>query len=273
MDVMSPKTVVVSGGTDGMGRATALARRERGDTVVVIGSNAEKGRALGPGITFLHADLSSVVAVRGVVEAVGERFGAVDALVLCANRQSPARRETAEGLEYTFALYYLSRYLLAEGLRPQLEAAPAPVIVNVSGVGVTKGAIAWDDLQLRAGYGMIRAQLQAGRLNDLLGAGHAGKARYVLYHPGFTRSGDLSPLSPALRVALRALARVAARPVTESVRPIVELIDAPPAARLTAIDRGRVLDPSLHTLDPAAAARLRAATEALLATLAPRPDR
>ena len=261
------KTIVISGGTDGMGRATALARRELGDTVVVIGSSEAKGRALGPGITFLPADLSSVAAVRGVVDTVSERFGAVDALVLCANRPSPARRETAEGLEYTFALYYLSRYLLAEGLRPRLEAAPAPVIVNVAGVGVTKGEIAWDDLQLRSGYGLVRAQLQAGRLNDLLGAGHEGRARYVLYHPGFTRSGDLSPLSPPLRIALRALARVAARPVAASIRPIVELIDNPPAARLTALDRGRVLDPALPTLDPAAAARLRAATEALLATV------
>ncbi|WP_433221910.1 SDR family NAD(P)-dependent oxidoreductase [Dactylosporangium sp. CS-047395] len=264
---MGSKTIVISGGTDGMGRATALARRERGDTVVVIGSNEAKGRTLGPGITFLRADLSSIAAVRAVVSAVAERHGSVDALVLCANRQSPARRETAEGLEYTFGLYYLSRYLLTEGLRPQLEAAPAPVIINVAGVGVTKGAIAWDDLQLRTGYGMIRAQLQAGRLNDLLGAGYTGKARYVLYHPGFTRSGDLSPLSPPLRLALRALARVAARPVAASIGPIVELIDQPPAARLTALDRGRVLDPSLPTLDPAAATRLRAATEALLATV------
>ncbi|MEV6928707.1 SDR family NAD(P)-dependent oxidoreductase [Dactylosporangium sp. NPDC051485] len=255
------KTVVISGGTDGMGRATALARRERGDDVVVIGSNAEKGRALGPGITFVQADLSSTAEVGRVVATLRERLESIDALVLCANRQSPRRRETAEGLEHTFALYFLSRHLLAEGLRPLLEAAPAPVVVNVAGVGVTKGAIAWDDLQLREGYGMVRAQLQAGRLNDLLGAGYRGKARYVLYHPGFTRSGDLSPLPAPLRLTLRLLARVAARPVAASAAPIVELVDHPPAARLTALDRGRVLDPSLPTLDPAAAERLREVIE------------
>ncbi|UOE42842.1 hypothetical protein [Agromyces larvae] len=38
--------VVVSGGTDGMGRALALARLERGDTVVALGSNPTKGRQL-----------------------------------------------------------------------------------------------------------------------------------------------------------------------------------------------------------------------------------
>ncbi|MER7280252.1 SDR family NAD(P)-dependent oxidoreductase [Dactylosporangium sp. NPDC000244] len=260
---MSPKTVVVAGGTDGMGRATALARHERGDRVLVIGSNAEKGRTLPSGVEFLPADLSSGAAVREVLGELNARLTSLDALVLCANRVSPARRETAEGLEYTFALYFLARHRLAEGLRPVLEAAPRPVIVNVGGVGVTKGEIAWNDLQLRAGYSMVRAQLQAGRLNDLLGAGYSGKARYVLYHPGFTDSGDRTPLSAPLRVALGLLARVAARPVAESAAPIVALVDDPPAAQLTALDRGRTLPPSLPTLDPAAAARLRAVVDGL----------
>jgi NAD(P)-dependent dehydrogenase (short-subunit alcohol dehydrogenase family) len=255
---MNPKTVVVAGGTDGMGRATALARHERGDDVYVIGSNAAKGRTLPAGITFLRADLSEGAAIRGVVAELHSRVSAVDALVLCANRVSPARRETSEHVEYTFGLYFLARHRLAAGLRPLLEAADAPVIVNVAGVGTTKGVIAWDDLQLRDRYSMVRAQLQAGRLNDLLGAGYAGKARYVLYHPGFTRSGDHSPLNPVLRGALRLLARVAARPVAESAAPIVALIDTPPAAQLTALDRGRSLPLSLSTLDPAAAARLEA---------------
>ncbi|MFI5913572.1 SDR family NAD(P)-dependent oxidoreductase [Dactylosporangium sp. NPDC051541] len=255
---MNTKTVVIAGGTDGMGRATALARFERGDDVFVIGSNAAKGRTLPSGITFINQDLSGGTAIKAVVAELYARVSAVDALVLCANRVSPARRETSEHLEYTFGLYFLARHRLAEGLRPLLEAAAAPVIVNVGGVGVTKGRIAWDDLQLRTGYSMVRAQMQAGRLNDLLGAGYSGKARYVLYHPGFTKSGDHSPLNPVLRGVLRALAFVAARPVAESVAPIVDLIDTPPAAQLTALDRGRELPLSLSSLDPAGAARLHA---------------
>ncbi|MCO6006550.1 SDR family NAD(P)-dependent oxidoreductase [Actinoallomurus purpureus] len=274
------KTVVISGGTDGMGRATALARVSRGDTVIVIGSSEAKGRALakeaartgaGGRFRFLRADLSAVGEIRRVAREIADRHPVVDALVLCANRQSPKRRETADGLESTFALYYLSRYLLGDLLRPVMDAAPAPVIVNVAGVGNTAGSMHWDDLQLRHKYSGIRAQLQAGRANDLLGvsfAEHAaGKARYVLYHPGFTRSGDLSPLNPLVRGAIRLLARFKARPVEASIRPIVGWIDEPPSAPLTAVDRGTPVDPSLPTLGKNGAERLAVLTEDLLRSL------
>ncbi|MDF5754266.1 SDR family NAD(P)-dependent oxidoreductase [Spongiactinospora sp. TRM90649] len=267
--------VVISGGTDGMGRATALARLARGDRVTVIGSGEAKGRALlaqAGGrrdlLRFVRADLSSIAEVERVVELITAEHDTVDALALFANRVTHKRRETADGLEYTFALYYLSRHLLGAGLGPLLDAAPSPVIVNVAGVGNTAGRIHWDDPQLLRGYGAVRAQLQAGRANDLLGVASSraerGRARYVLYHPGFTRSGTGAHPNPLVRGSLKVLAALAARPVADAVRPIVEWIDHPPEAALTAIDRGRTVEPSLRTLDPGDAARLAEYTEELL---------
>ncbi|WP_407560417.1 SDR family NAD(P)-dependent oxidoreductase [Streptomyces sp. 184] len=270
------KTVVISGGTDGMGRAVALERFARGDRVTVIGSSEEKGRALlgqaaDPRLRFVRADLSSIAEVERVVADVAAEYEAVDALALFANRVSRRRKETAEGLEFTFALYYLSRYLLSHRLRPLLDAAPAPVVVNVAGVGTTAGSIHWDDPQLTRRYGPVRAQLQAGRANDLLGVAFAGgaatKARYVAYHPGFTRSGTDSHDIPLVRGALKLLARFFARPVAESVRPVVDWIDHPPPDPHTAVDRGKRLDPSLKTLRPDDAERLAAYTEDLLRSL------
>jgi NAD(P)-dependent dehydrogenase (short-subunit alcohol dehydrogenase family) len=257
------KSVVISGGTDGMGRATALARLARGDRVTVIGSNEAKGRTLPTGVRFLHADLSSVAEVHRVAAEITEP---VDALALFANRPSPKRRETADGLEFTFALYYLSRYLLGHLLTPRLDAAPDPVIINVAGVGATAGRINWDDPQLREKYGVVRAQLQAGRANDLLGVSFAAqghRARYVLYHPGFTRSGLDGHENPLLRGTLKTLAKFFARPVADSVKPIVDWIDTPPGEPLTAIDRGKPVPLTLKTLDPAEASRLDAYTTGL----------
>ncbi|WP_052850513.1 SDR family NAD(P)-dependent oxidoreductase [Streptomyces avicenniae] len=267
------KNVIISGGTDGMGRATALAQLARGHRVTVIGSSEAKGRALlehadDPGLHFVRADLSSLDEVERVVAEIAGRYESVDALGLFANRLSPRRRETQDGLESTFALYYLSRYLLGHRLRPLLDASPAPVIVNVSGTGATAGRIVWEDPQLVKRYGQVRAQLQAGRANDLLGVAFArqdaGRARYVLYHPGFTRSGTDGHPNPVVRRVLRVLARFFARPVADAVRPIDGWINEPPTEPLTAVDRGKPVPPTLRTLDPGDADRLAAYTEDLL---------
>ncbi|MEV4197115.1 SDR family NAD(P)-dependent oxidoreductase [Micromonospora globbae] len=260
--------VVVSGGTNGMGRAFALGRAERGDQVVVLGRNRERGAALAGGaITFLPVDLASVSETRQVVEHILTEYPVVDALTLFANALAPRRIVTADGLERTFALYYLSRYLLSFGLRPALDRATTPVIVNIAGVGVSKGEVHWADPQLASGYSLVTAQLQAGRANDLLGVGFAqrsgSRARYVLYHPGFTRSGDRSGLPLAVR-GLLAAASVAARPVADAVAPIHHFLDAPPAAPLTAVDRKKELPASFPTLDPQKAERLMDLTEQLL---------
>ncbi|MFE2044409.1 SDR family NAD(P)-dependent oxidoreductase [Streptomyces sp. NPDC059477] len=273
MPGQAPKNVIISGGTDGMGRLTALERLARGDRVTVIGSSEAKGRALldraaHPNLRFLRADLSSIAETERVIARIGEQYDTLDALALFANRVSPKRTETVEGLESTFALYYLSRYLLSHRLSPLLDAGSDPVIINVAGVGNTAGRIHWEDPQLTRRYHQVRAQLQAGRANDLLGVRFAARsgsrARYVLYHPGFTRSGADGYPNPVVRGSIKLLATLFARPVADAVRPVVQWIDRPPAAPLTAIDQGRPVDRTLKTLDPEAATRLAAYTEDLL---------
>lgn len=270
----SSSYVVIAGGTDGIGRGLALAQVALGAHVVAIGSNPDKGQRLladcehSPGsVTFVAADLSTRAGCQSVIDRVLHEIPAIDALVFCANRQNAKRRETVDGLEATFALYYLSRYLLGEGLLDRLERAPRPVIVNVAGPGIAKGRIHWDDLQLQSGYRGMRAQLQAGRANDLLAVAFAAahpeaKTRYVLYHPGFTDTG-FTGIGQPMRTLIGLAARVGARSVADSVAPLMGLVDDPPAAPVSANDRGREVNLSLPMFDPEAALRLRAATQLL----------
>jgi NAD(P)-dependent dehydrogenase (short-subunit alcohol dehydrogenase family) len=77
--------VVVSGGTNGMGRAFALARAERSDRVLVLGRNRERGEALADdSIAFVPVDLSSVTETRQVIEHILTEYRVVDALTLFA---------------------------------------------------------------------------------------------------------------------------------------------------------------------------------------------
>jgi len=278
------RTVVVTGGSDGMGRGIVLGRAARGDRVLAVGSNPTKGERLladatasgaGGRVEFLAADLSTVAGNRAVIDHVAAKYGTIDGLVTAANRQSPQRVETSDGLESTFALYYLSRYLLSHGLVPALSAGSKPVIINIAGVGLTSGKINWDDLQLRHRYRTITAQLQAGRANDLLGVAMAAQVGeqvpYVLYHPGFTRSGDsaMEQVSPMTRAVIKTLAAVAARSVERAIAPVHDFLDSPPTVPLTAVDRGKPAPLDLKTLDPAAARRLADATEQILAETDP----
>lgn len=182
------KTIVITGGTDGMGRALAQIFLERGDQVVIVGRDERKGRdfldaATGIGVreraTFIAADLSLVGENQRLVERIATDFPAVDALVLCARHYRATRLETGEGREHGFALFYLSRFVLSHGLLGNLEKAESPVVVNFCGPGADFGEIRWDDLELARDYHGNTAMVQGGKLNDLLGVAFADRKSVV----------------------------------------------------------------------------------------------
>ncbi|MEU5980247.1 SDR family NAD(P)-dependent oxidoreductase [Streptomyces sp. NPDC047315] len=273
------RTYVVTGGTDGIGRAVAHAYLDRGHQVVVIGRNAEKGAAWlaaarRRGATarahFIRTDLSLLSETRTLIDAVRSSFAKVDALVLCARHFRTTRLETAEGFENTLAHFYLSRFLLGHGLAGALESADAPVVLNVAGPG-GGGEIHWDDLQLTGEYDGHRALMQGGRLNDLLGVAYAElrpntSVRYVLFNPGPVRTAFSGEYTPDALARLDAVRRTAAS-VEDAVTPILDVLDAPPAAGLSAFTRGRPLDTSGPEFAVEDARRLHLLTERLLAGL------
>ncbi|MDI6103651.1 short-chain dehydrogenase [Actinoplanes sp. NEAU-A12] len=220
------RTVVIAGGTRGIGRALA-ARLEDSWNVVALGS--------------ADADLSSVKETRALIERLPRR---IDALVLSAGRFSPRRIVTAEGFEQTFAIGVLARHLLAEGLRPALERAPRPVILNLCGVGgIRAGRIHWDDPQLTRGYSLLAATMQGARANDLLGAGFAARhpstsVRYVLYNPLFVDSGMHRYLGRPMRWVIGVLAALFGASPATAAAPLAGLLADPPDAPLTALRRG-----------------------------------
>ncbi|WP_188192514.1 SDR family NAD(P)-dependent oxidoreductase [Nonomuraea sp. SYSU D8015] len=251
------KTLVITGGTDGMGRAVARVHLDRGDTVVVVGRDARKAP---PGAVFIPADLSLVRENRRVIEEINAKFPAVDALVLCARYFRTNRYVTVERLEGTFALDYLSRFLLSHGLREP------GLIVNVSGPGQPDGRIHWDDLMLERGYDGVTAQFQAGKANDLLGVAFAARARrtrYVLIHPGGVSTSVAGEYDATTAPHAEALKRYG-MPVEEGIKPIVARIDDPPAEPLSAFVRDRRIGLDLPSFDRRAAERLHELTWELI---------
>ncbi|MYS19329.1 NAD(P)-dependent dehydrogenase, short-chain alcohol dehydrogenase family [Streptomyces sp. DvalAA-14] len=271
------KTIVIAGGTDGIGKALAATRLSGGDTVVVIGRNEVKGkefldsaqaRGAGARAFFVRADLSLLAENERAVTAVKAQFPTLDALVLCARHYRSARTETTDGLEENFALFYLSRYLFGHALADSLAAAEQGVVVNVAGPGAGLGLVRFGDLELRRGYHGGAALGQGGKLNDLLGVSFAERygergIRYVLIHPGVTATSFSGVYDQETRRQIAAM-RAYAKPVESALPPIVAAVDSPPAQPLSAFVEGRRIRVDDESFDRDAARRLEAATERIL---------
>ncbi|MFJ2093518.1 SDR family NAD(P)-dependent oxidoreductase [Streptomyces sp. NPDC087901] len=271
-------TLVIAGGTDGIGKALAGLYLGRGDTVVVIGRNPEKGRRFlddaraadaADRAFFVTADLSLLAETSRAADEIRAAFPTVDALVFCARHYRSRRTETTEGYEENFALFYLSRHVLGQALAEPLSRAQHPVVVNVAGPGAGLELVQWDDLQLARHYHGGAALGQGGKLNDLLGVSYAeqhGPAgiRYVLIHPGVTATGFSGEYDADTLPHIRSMQRDA-KPVEAALPPIVDAIDKPPSEPLSAFVEGRRIPVGTRDFDPAAARRLRDLTDRLLA--------
>jgi NAD(P)-dependent dehydrogenase (short-subunit alcohol dehydrogenase family) len=241
------RTVVIAGGTRGIGGALADRLRRSGDRVVAIGS--------------ADADLTSIRQTAALATRLPDK---IDVLVLAAGRFDQRRIVTAEGFEQTFAIYVASRFLLTERLRPALERAGTPVILNLSGTGgIRAGRIHWDDLQLSRGYTMFEATMQGARANDLLGAGFTARhphspIRYVLYNPLFVNSGMHRQLRQPMRTLVGAAAVLFGSSTIAAAERLATLLAQPPTAPLTALRRGVPVPLTRPEFDTSAAARLYA---------------
>jgi NAD(P)-dependent dehydrogenase (short-subunit alcohol dehydrogenase family) len=165
MSDLAGRVCLVTGATDGHGRAVAEALAHRGAEVVLLGRNPEKIRhvqativaAGGRPPTALVCDLASR---RDVERAAAEYLAGgrpLHVLVNNAGLVSQRRQESADGLELTFAVNYLALFQLTLRLLPRLVASAPARIVNVASDTYKIGALDFDDLQYTRGYSFMRA--------------------------------------------------------------------------------------------------------------------
>ncbi|GAB3717507.1 hypothetical protein GCM10027598_28280 [Amycolatopsis oliviviridis] len=261
-------TIVITGGTDGLGRALAADRLREGHTVVVVGRSEAKFRTLTGDAHFIKADLREVAENLRVTKEIAARFPVVDTLVLGAAYVHRDRQLTGEGFEHTFALYYLSRHIFASELQGVLSAAERPLILDTTVPGAPKDAIHWDDFQLTQGFTWKAANLQSRRMGLLsalrLASDHV---RYVLYSPGFVRTSHQGALGRTSRAMVSVLAKLMGTPPDKAIRPMLDLIRDRPEASLSAYQRDKRLTIDSDSADSEEAERLHTATTRLLKSL------
>ena len=166
---MTGRTVVVTGGTSGIGRATARRLAQLGATVALTGRDPVRTRDAAAEISAttdadvrpFSADLSSQAEVRGLAADLLRALPRIDVLVNNAGGYWSNRHVTADGLERTFAVNHLAPFLLTDLLLPSLRDSDDGRVVNVSSNAQSMGRMDFDDLQGERQFSGARAYNQS----------------------------------------------------------------------------------------------------------------
>lgn len=217
------KRVLITGGSSGLGLATATELIGRGADVTITARSTGRGlpavaaieAATGHACSLQILDLADSESVEGCARAITAERERLDVLINNAGAIFGRRHESADGWELTLATNHLGPFLLTHRLLPLLEDAGSARIINVasSGHGYAKEGFDFDDPHLERRYRMMAAYGQS-KLANILHAGELdrrhgdqGIQAYSL-HPGLVsthigRGGDAWLADLAWRVTRR----------------------------------------------------------------------
>ena len=167
---MEGRTCLITGATDGHGKAMAHALAARGANLVLLARDPEKASIVqdeiarasgGKAPELLFADLGSGVEIEQAIESYRSSGRPLHLLVNNAGLVGLSRRTNDAGLELTFAVNYLATYRLTLGLMPSIKESEGARIVNISSDSYRVGRLHLDDLQLEKGYNLAKAYAQS----------------------------------------------------------------------------------------------------------------
>jgi NAD(P)-dependent dehydrogenase (short-subunit alcohol dehydrogenase family) len=280
---MAGRTVVVTGATSGVGRATAIALATAGAKTVITARDESRGRraqaevreASGSDqVDLVVFDLADLGSVRDGARRLLDACDRIHVLVNNAGLVLSHRTETADGFEATFATNHLGPFLLTRELTERLKASAPARVVTVASTAhrSARSGLDYDDLQSERHYAGMRAYARSKLANILFsnelarrlsGTGVTSNS----LHPGtvatgFARDGDASGL---LAFGVKVIKPVILTP-EKGARTSVYLASSPGVATET----GRYFikchprEPSRAARDEAAAERLWSVSEALV---------
>jgi retinol dehydrogenase-14 len=244
---MAGRTVLVTGASGGIGRATALGLVRMGAHLAICGRDRESTEAAagelhaggGSQADVFVADLSSQVQVRRLAAEVLQRCSRIDVLVNNVGGYWDTRHVTADGLERTFALNHPAPFLLTNLLWERLAHSTPARVVTVSSNAHTQGRIQ-HLVHLRAGQeaAQLRHRQRAASRPD----------------PHRPRAEDLAGVQRRLVPFLRPFMRTPAQGAATSIH----LASAPELAHMTGryFANRKPKGSSKASYDQAAAARL-----------------
>jgi len=199
---MAGKVVIITGGTGGIGKATAIGLATMGARVAITGRDLARAEqaasdiraaSANPAVDAFAADLTSQAEVRRLAVGIMDAYPRLDVLVNNVGGFWAHRHPTADGLERTFALNHLAPFLLTNLLLDRLKARPPARVVTVSSGAQSMGRIDFGDLQGARNYSGQRAYNQSKLANVMFSNELARRLEGTgitanSLHPGVVRS-------------------------------------------------------------------------------------
>ena len=154
------KTVIITGGTGGIGYQSALGIAKTGARVLITGRNQERGEQArlsliaetdNQNIELLIGDVSSLKGINALAKAILEKTDHIDVLVNNAGYLGSEYQKNEDGLEMHFAVNAFAPYQLTKALLPALKATDNARVLNVTG-GDKPAAVDKDNLQAEKGF-------------------------------------------------------------------------------------------------------------------------
>ena len=277
--LMAGKSVLVTGGTGGIGKATAAGLAALGARVGITGRDPARTEAAAagiraapgsPAVDAFAADLSVQAGVRRLAAQVLGTYPRLDVLVNNVGGFWAHRHVTADGLERTFALNHLAPFLLTNLLLDRLTASAPARIVTISSAAHASGRIDFDDLQGERNYSGQRAYSQSKLANVMFTYELARRLEgtgvtATVLHPGVVRTSfgaedqaaHMTVMIRVARLVMKTPAQGAGTPIYLASSPEVEGI----TSRYYADCKPKTSSKASH--DTTAAARLWQASAGL----------
>ena len=269
---MTGKTVVITGGTSGIGQVAAEALAAKGARIVLVArSHARADETLArlraknshAAHSAYYADLSRISEVKRVGAEIAAHEPRIDILINNAGALFTNRQSTEDGLEMTFAVNHMAYFVLTYMLRERLLAAGAARVISTSSHAHKGMKLDFADLQMSQKYSGLRAYGRSKLCNILFTrelakrlAGTGVTANCL--HPGFvnTRFGDNS--GGGIGIAIFALLKNFALPPEKGAQTIIWLASSDEPAKLTGAYFYKCTEtqPSLEARDDETARRL-----------------
>ena len=242
--VMAGKSVLVTGGTSGIGRTTATGLAALGARVGITGREPARTEAAAagiratpgsPAVDAFAADLPAQAGVRRLAAQVPDTYPRLDVLASNAGGFWAHRHVTADGLERTFALNHLAPFLLTSLLLDRLTASAPARILTVSSGAHASGRIGFDDLQGERNYSGQRAYSQSKLASVMFTYELARRLQgtgvtATVLHPGVVRTSfgaedqaaHMAVMIRVARLVMKTPAHGAATPVYLASSPEIE---------------------------------------------------